>query len=538
MRQPSLAHVCILTLLAALTACGEPTNPSKATAVRPVPAPRTVAATFDASLARTQTLPVGGGQVTVTGSDGTIYTLTVPAGALLGATEVTMTPLATLTGVPVEGRAHAVLLEPSGLRLFEPATLEVAPADATTGNAIGYAASVDGSDFHLVPPLLGGDGASVSFRLFGFSQHGGFTGTNSAPITMSESPEAFSPANWEAQLQHMLAELYSAERHSQLSGAPGDAALEAKVEAIQNTFYLEEVAPLLSRIAADCSFAEANLGKALAWVRATVLIGLEATFSHEIDTASNAVRSGANRCWEEAIAPCIDQNSPSFDRVLRVARTNLLLGGSSTVYDPARTELQCSGSCSWIGATEALDLSVNFSWAATGTDVDGAVGTVKRSWVATAVLEHPDRYDSTIDFSARTAAGDAVDGTFRVADALNPPGGDPVTTAGTGALGSANFNVRFDTEACTFTAGFQADGPATTIGPDGETRHNLTIGTVNLLEERASQGGMGASQTLPHSSAAGGRSHFSYGQSAGSLPMRGAEGTALVTWTLSPVGAP
>lgn len=72
------------------------------------------------------------GTLSVTGGDGTGYVLVIPDGALLETAMLSMTPLSALSGAPVEGRAHAVLLEPVGLQLYRAATLTISTADGET----------------------------------------------------------------------------------------------------------------------------------------------------------------------------------------------------------------------------------------------------------------------------------------------------------------------------------------------------------------------------------------------------------------------
>ena len=542
MRLRSLDRRWLIALASAalLAACGAPTAPPKATVERPDPAPLTVAATFDTSLAQTLTLPADGGTIAATGADGTQYLLTVPSGALLEATEVTMTPLSSLVGAPVEGRAHGVLLEPSGLRLYREAALEITPTHASSFAAIGFAAAADGSDFHLVPPVLDGHAASVSFHLMGFSHHGAFTGSAAAPLVVTTAPSAFAPAAWRAQLQHMLADLFAAEREAQRNGEPGDPELESKVEAILNTFFVDVVAPLLPGIAADCAFAEAHLHEALGWTRSVILFGLEATFAREIASAMDAVRAGAHRCWEEAIAPCVDPASTRYARVLQMARTNLLLDGSDAVYDPARADLQCDGTCAWLSETEALHVTVGFDWRASGgPDADGGTGTVDRSWQASGVLTKIEDFETRLSFYARSYLGDAVDASFDVDDVYTYSDGSTSATMGSGAAKDVGLLVKFDTAACTYEGSFWLNARVVTTSIEQTTDHNLSVGSISLLDLAATPSGMERSVALPHRNAVGdGASHFSNGGVKGSAPVRFAEGTADVSWTITPVGAP
>lgn len=82
------------------------------------PQPLSVAVTLDTPRAVTSTVGASGGTVAVTGADGTIYTLTLPANAVSADTDITMTPVSQFTTLPFNGSdtsaAYGVQLAPEG----------------------------------------------------------------------------------------------------------------------------------------------------------------------------------------------------------------------------------------------------------------------------------------------------------------------------------------------------------------------------------------------------------------------------------------
>jgi hypothetical protein len=112
-----------------------------------------VTPTFDSEHAVTQIVPANGGTMTATGADGATFTLIVPAKALLSSARVTMTPVSTVSGLPLSGGlAAAVRLEPDGLRLFNFATLIIEPPQSVSPNQeTSFAWDQAGDDFHLFP---------------------------------------------------------------------------------------------------------------------------------------------------------------------------------------------------------------------------------------------------------------------------------------------------------------------------------------------------------------------------------------------------
>ena len=102
----------------------------------------------------------GGGSLSATAADGTVFTLNVPAGAVLQDQDVSMTPARATGAFPFAGGlAAGVDLQPSGLVLIGGATLSIhtpAPISRTEETAVAWNGS--GEDFFLFPPdPTGGD---------------------------------------------------------------------------------------------------------------------------------------------------------------------------------------------------------------------------------------------------------------------------------------------------------------------------------------------------------------------------------------------
>ena len=76
--------------------------------------------------AKTAIVGSGGGTIQTTDAKGVLYTLHIPALALMAPVAITMTPLATATGLPLAGGFVAgVDFKPSGLQFAQPATLTI-----------------------------------------------------------------------------------------------------------------------------------------------------------------------------------------------------------------------------------------------------------------------------------------------------------------------------------------------------------------------------------------------------------------------------
>lgn len=80
--------------------------------------PVNLTVTLQSPRAASARVMTAGGTVTATADDGTVYTLTLPPAALLTDTTVTITPIATVTGLDLTGGRYAptlVTFSPRGL---------------------------------------------------------------------------------------------------------------------------------------------------------------------------------------------------------------------------------------------------------------------------------------------------------------------------------------------------------------------------------------------------------------------------------------
>ncbi|MEP7132217.1 MAG: hypothetical protein ABI914_03570, partial [Acidobacteriota bacterium] len=179
------------------------------------PAGLSVTAHTDANRAVTSVIPAAGGTLSTTAADGTVFTLTIPAGALLSDEEITMTPVTAVDGLPLTpGLTAAVQFAPEGLRFYEAATLLIAPpAPIAASDEVTFAWRGTGEEFILYPPdpLAA---SSISLSIFHLSGYGvGRSSTADLAAQLARTPG--SPADeLEQNLQGPAAE----ERRSVRSG--------------------------------------------------------------------------------------------------------------------------------------------------------------------------------------------------------------------------------------------------------------------------------------------------------------------------------
>jgi hypothetical protein len=115
------------------------------------PNPRKVSLTLEGSTAATQSIGVEGGTLTTTGADGTVYTLELPANALLKATDITLTPISNIADLPLSGGLLGAVQITPEIELYDYATLTIKPVKATPAGLkrLGFMTTNTGAEFHL-----------------------------------------------------------------------------------------------------------------------------------------------------------------------------------------------------------------------------------------------------------------------------------------------------------------------------------------------------------------------------------------------------
>jgi hypothetical protein len=183
-------------------------------------------------------IPVSGGTLTATGTDGTRFTLTIPPKALDGDSTITMIPVSAIEGLPLSGGlVGAVQFEPEGLRFNTPVELRIEPhRDVPVDQQVGFGYLGGGKDLHLYPLDRG---RALAMRLLHFSGVGVAAGTQADVRALQQTP----PADPTARLEQQIAEVMNAERTAQLTGGQSDPEFAAKLSSLLQDFYDHVVVP-------------------------------------------------------------------------------------------------------------------------------------------------------------------------------------------------------------------------------------------------------------------------------------------------------
>ncbi len=287
-----------------------------------------VVVTADQARAATKAVPPGGGTLTATGADGTVYSLTIPPGALPLETTITMTPIVSIAGGDLpDGSLFGVDLQPSGLRLYEFADLSITPPQlSATANVAGFSYEGAGDDLHQYPAAL--DAGRILLHVIHFSGAGANICVELCPPPIVPPP----PPATESEVEEAIAQL-----------DPHDPFYASRLGYLLHYYYDHFLGPDLQQMQRDCAFATGRIPKALAWSRTNQLLLNEEGFEDENQTIGDALAGSIGNCWSEATQPCLDpSNAYQIQNLLQIARQAELLGGDPEVYDLAKVR-RCSG---------------------------------------------------------------------------------------------------------------------------------------------------------------------------------------------------
>lgn len=276
-------------------------------AARPV----SLAATFDTTATVSKLITAAsGGTLTATGSDGTRYRLSLPAGALLSDAVITLAPVATLRGLPLSGGSvAAVHVEPSGLQLMKPATLTIRPSrEVPAAEQVAFAYYGNGTDAHRVP--LSPDPARIELSLLHFSGYG--LGQGPADDPGRQALERASAS--EARLQSRMAQILDRERNG---AHKGDGAAELSAAATE--YYDAVLRPLLEAARTDDRVANCCIQRYLGWERTLRMLGIVGEDSNAVaaDAGLEQRRTEGGKLADEVMRNALDKGR---ERAVRACR--------------------------------------------------------------------------------------------------------------------------------------------------------------------------------------------------------------------------
>jgi len=251
-------------------------------------------------------VPLEGGVVEATGTDGTRYTLTIPADALLEATRIGMAPLSAVEGLPVGGEVtYGVQLAPDGLVLLQPAILRIEPATALAPEEqVPFGYDHDGAGMFIAEPVV--DSAAIDIVVSHFSGYGVTKGllADTRPVRERLGGSA------ERRLASQLAQSLGAERQRQLAGGQAVDApdLTALFDEAFARYEAEVLGPRLAAAGQSCANARVAIETLLGYERQRALLGFAESSTGGMSRVASLMDVAAGVCMKEEYETCRDQH--------------------------------------------------------------------------------------------------------------------------------------------------------------------------------------------------------------------------------------
>jgi len=279
---------------------GNPAFPDSPAIFAPTRPPIDLTVTLDPGTAVSAAIPIDGGDIEATGADGTVYHLSIPDDALVEETEIQMTPVASLDGLPTGGTvSYAVQLAPDGLQLFDFATLTITPsAELPIEEQLPFGYDGDGKGLFIATPVV--DEPAIQLLIQHFSGYGVSKGL----LADIEPERERLGGSEERRLQSQVAEALGRERQRQLLGGEEDLDIAELFGSAFAEYERTVVEPRVRAAGESCAKGRLALETVLGLERQKQLIGMSDGSGFPTDLMSTVARV----CVQEEYELCRDDH--------------------------------------------------------------------------------------------------------------------------------------------------------------------------------------------------------------------------------------
>jgi hypothetical protein len=245
-------------------------------------------------------IPVSGGVLSATGTDGSVFLLEVSADALTVDTLIRMTPLSSLEGMPFGSDPLAVQLEPEGLQLYRVITLTITPAqELPIDQQIFFGYRGEGENLILANPVV--DSPEIKMQLLHFSGYGVTKGF----LADTASVRARIGGDAESRLQSALAEQLTRTRQEQLLGQETSEPIDW--ESAFQQYEDQVVKPRIAAAGESCAAGRLAIQTALGHERQKQLLGMGSDTGNPL-IANGLMETVAEVCMKEEYELCRDEH--------------------------------------------------------------------------------------------------------------------------------------------------------------------------------------------------------------------------------------
>jgi hypothetical protein len=297
-----LMGLALASCAASSSQTGSPAAPTTYAAPNPV----SIKVVPDDKLASTAVIGSAGGVVTAKGTDGTVFTLTFPKGAVGGSEKITLTPVSSAEGLPFSGGfAGAVQMAPEGLRLLAPAVLRIQSPKTVAAKGfetVAFAYHKDGEGLYLNPSEAK-DGA-MTMEVWHFSG-GGAAQATQAEINTQQTQHV--PSSAEDAFTQRMREYIGRQRQAEMLGGETDPEFWNTMNSFLREAYDSFVGPELPIALKDCDKAHDIMSKALGWARQVqMMASADTKEGKELIALSEGVMDTfekvKKKCWQGYVA--------------------------------------------------------------------------------------------------------------------------------------------------------------------------------------------------------------------------------------------
>lgn len=329
--------------------------------------PPTVTPMLDTAHQATADINATGGSLNVSDAKGNQFTLTIPAGALLDHTTITMTAISSATGLP-SGLIAGVQLEPDGLPLMQPAQLKIALASSlpNDAHAIGWRGQSPGLYLNPVLP----DPKSLTIALTHFSGTGMGEGDLTSDLLFIDNKMDL--------IISTIGGLLAEDRQAQLLGdKETDEMLQGEIQETFADAYESVIVPLmqLAERSQDPDVIRCAMVQVLGYERQRQLLGTAIGAYTEDDSISTDVTVFVYHTAPGILFPllldrCKQHDFSVYDDLMGAYRQFALVGAAPDADVIESTVQSC-----------LPQLELDYNSLATGQFVAGSAGTI--TWNAT-----------------------------------------------------------------------------------------------------------------------------------------------------------
>ena len=271
-----------------------------------------------------------GGTVTATSANATVFSLAIPAGALVADATITLTPVTTVTGYQTSGGVLAAVdFAPTGLQFLSPATLTVTLPAATDPNqviTVGYGGPND--ELFLQTETISGSTITMTVNRFSGEGRVVYTGNQQDTNTMANS----TPSDPQDNAAHQGA---AASKKSKAAGH--DEPPYDELEIIAREWYNASIKPKLKAAETDDANLPCIAAEYLTWKKQTALASIESRFATEIAASDASLKKALENAFTKSYQRCT-ANKDIYEAGIMwdLLRVGALLGfNSSSISGPA-----------------------------------------------------------------------------------------------------------------------------------------------------------------------------------------------------------